>query len=183
MTRYAENAGLRTVSTRDAARGSTERSNQPRMHSWDGSHAPLGILAVEDHPADLYLLREALTASPVRYTLHAAADGQAALDFLRDESQPTPHLILLDLNLPGKSGHDVLAEIKQDAVLRRIPVVVLSSSAAAHDVGRAYDLHANCYIQKPTDLDAFFTVMRVIEDFWMRLVQLPIEPAAGPIRP
>ena len=100
-------------------------------------------------------------------------DGQEALDFLHDVSTPTPHLILLDLNLPRKNGHEVLEIIKQDALLRRIPVIMLSSSAAGSDVGRAYDLHANCFIQKPNDLDDFLNVMHLIEDFWMRLAKLP----------
>ena len=100
-------------------------------------------------------------------------DGQEALDFLHEGSKPTPHLILLDLNLPRMNGHEVLEIIKQDAILRRIPVIMLSSSAAASDVGHAYDLHANCFIQKPNDLDDFLNVMHLIEDFWMRLAKLP----------
>ena len=122
------------------------------------------ILCVEDNPGDIRLLQEALSESQLPYQLHVTMDGEKALDFLRADDQPTPHLILLNLNLPRKSGHEVLEEIKQDAILRRIPVIVLSSSAAAADVGRAYDLHANCFIQKPMDLDEFFTVLHVIED-------------------
>ena len=107
------------------------------------------ILVVEDNPADIRLLKEALNGSKLRHELHVTMDGQEALDFLHEGSKPTPHLILLDLNLPRKNGHEVLGIIKQDAILRRIPVIMLSTSAAASDVGHAYDLHANCFIQKP----------------------------------
>src|SRR5688572_21611126 len=101
------------------------------------------ILTVEDNPGDIRLLKEALNASKLRYELHVTMDGQEGLDFLRSDNKPKPHLIFLNLNLPRKSGHEVLEIIKQDAVLRRNPVIVLSSSASATDVGRAYDLHAN----------------------------------------
>ena len=140
-------------------------------------------LVVEDNPADIGLLREVLAESQLSYELHVTMDGQAALDFLDNQANPKPHLILLNLTLPRKSGHEVLNEWKQDAVLRRIPVIVLSSSASPADVGRAYDLHANCFIQKPLDLEDFFSVMHLMEDFWMRLAKLPPEQAAGTSSP
>jgi chemotaxis family two-component system response regulator Rcp1 len=136
------------------------------------------LLIVEDNPGDVRLLKEAFKESKLHHQIHVVMDGQAALDFLNQKDNPKPHLILLNLNLPRKTGHEVLEAVKQDAVLRRIPIIVLSSSAATTDIGRAYDLHANCFIQKPTDLDEFLNVMRVIEDFWMRLAKLPPEDAA-----
>lgn len=135
------------------------------------------ILLVEDNPGDLRLLREAFRDAKVPHQLHVATDGQEALDFLHKRDHhadaPQPHLILLDLNLPKMSGHEVLENLKRDAVLHNIPVIVLSSSADGRDIGRAYELHANCYIQKPSDLASFVQIMRLIEDFWMRIVQLP----------
>jgi two-component system, chemotaxis family, response regulator Rcp1 len=113
----------------------------------------------------------------VANTLHVVEDGVEALAFLRREGQhagvPRPDLILLDLNLPRKDGREVLAEIKQDADLKRLPVVILTSSAAEQDVLQAYNLHANCYITKPVDLDQFMKVVKSIEGFWLVVVKLP----------
>ena len=140
---------------------------------------PIEILLVEDSPADVRLTVEALRDAKVRNHLHVAADGVEALDFLRREgahvNAPRPDLILLDLNLPRKDGREVLEEVKADPTLRRIPVVVLTTSEAEQDILRSYDLHANCYIRKPVDLDQFITVVRSIEDFWLTIVKLPAE--------
>ncbi len=138
---------------------------------------PIDILLVEDSPADVRLTREALKEAKVLNTLHVVQDGIAAMDFLHKQGQyansPDPHLILLDLNLPKKDGREVLAEIKQDDKLRRIPVVVLTTSRAEEDVIRTYNLHANAYVAKPVDLKQFLEVIRTIEDFWLAVVTLP----------
>ena len=138
---------------------------------------PIDILLVEDNPGDVRLTREALREGKIRNNLHVARDGVEALAFLRREGghadAPRPDVILLDLNLPRKSGREVLSEVKQDPALRQIPVVVLTSSEAEEDIVRAYDLHANCYISKPVDLDQFITVVKSIEDFWFTVVKLP----------
>src|SRR5271165_3202936 len=139
--------------------------------------SPIDILLVEDSPSDVRLTREALKEAKVLNTLHVAQDGVAALDFLRREGQyagsPEPHLILLDLNLPKKDGREVLAEIKQDERLKRIPVVVLTTSRAEEDIVRSYNLHANAYVTKPVDLTQFLEVIRAIEAFWLAVVTLP----------
>lgn len=138
---------------------------------------PIELLLVEDNPGDVRLTQEALREGKVRNHLHVAADGVEALAFLRREAQyanaPQPDLILLDLNLPKKSGREVLAEIKADPALRRIPVVILTVSKAEEDVLKSYNLHANCYITKPVDLDQFIEVVKSIEDFWLTVVVLP----------
>ena len=136
------------------------------------------ILPVEDSPGDVRLTREALRDARVSNNLHIARDGVEAMTFLRREGPtfaecPRPDLVLLDLNLPRKGGHEVLEEIKADPVLRRIPVVILTTSRAEQDVLRTYDLHANCYITKPVDLDQFIRVVQSIEDFWLTIVRLP----------
>jgi len=140
---------------------------------------PAEILLVEDNPADVRLTREALLEGKVRNNLSVAADGVEALAFLRREGSyagaVVPDLILLDLNLPRKDGREVLEEIKADPSLRHIPVVVLTSSQAEQDILRAYDLHANCYVTKPVDLDQFIHVVQSIEDFWFTIVKLPPE--------
>jgi CheY-like chemotaxis protein len=140
---------------------------------------PVEVLLVEDNPGDVRLTREALREGKIRNNLHVARDGVEALAFLRRQGEhagaPRPDLILLDLNLPRKDGREVLTEIKDDASLRQIPVVVLTSSQAEEDIIRAYDLHANCYISKPVDLDQFISVVRSIEDFWFTVVKLPPE--------
>jgi two-component system, chemotaxis family, response regulator Rcp1 len=138
---------------------------------------PIEILLVEDNPGDVRLAVEALRDAKVANRLHIVEDGVEAMSFLRREGRyadvPQPNLILLDLNLPLKDGREVLAEIKQDADLKRIPVVILTSSAAEQDVVQAYNLYANCYITKPMDLDQFLKVVRSIEDFWLIVVTLP----------
>jgi chemotaxis family two-component system response regulator Rcp1 len=138
---------------------------------------PIEILLVEDNPGDVRLTIEALKEAKVRNNLHVAIDGVEALAFLKREGKyadmPHPDLILLDLNLPRKDGREVLHEIKDDTDLKRIPVVVLTTSKAEEDIVRTYDLHANCYITKPVDLDQFMTVVKSIEDFWLTIVKLP----------
>ena len=135
------------------------------------------ILLVEDNPGDIRLMQEAFKDHKVRNNLSVAEDGEQALAFLRREGQhanaPRPDVILLDLNLPKKDGREVLAEIKQDPDLLRIPVVVLTTSTAEQDILSTYDLHANCFINKPVNLEKFFTVVQTIEDFWLSIVKLP----------
>lgn len=142
---------------------------------------PIDILLVEDSPADVRLTREALAEGKVRNNLSVVADGMEAMDFLRRRNgftgAPRPDLILLDLNLPRKDGREVLEEVKADLDLRRIPVVVLSTSRAEEDILRSYNLHANCYIIKPLDLDQFFSMIKAIDDFWLTVVKLPAEVA------
>ena len=138
---------------------------------------PVEILLVEDNPGDVRLTREALKDAKVANTLYVVEDGVAAMDFLYRRGEygeaPRPALILLDLNLPRKNGREVLAEIKQDAQLKTIPVVILTTSQAEEDVLRAYRLHANCYITKPVDFTQFNKIIRTIEDFWLTVVTLP----------
>ena len=137
------------------------------------------ILLVEDNPGDVRLTREALKDGKIVNNLHVAEDGVEALAFLRREGKSRdavrPELILLDLNLPKKDGREVLAEIKADEDLRRIPVVILTSSAAEQDIVKSYNLHANCYVTKPVDLDQFINVVKSIEYFWLTVVRLPPE--------
>lgn len=136
---------------------------------------PIEILLVEDNPGDVRLTREALRDAKVRNNLHVVSDGEEAVAFLRRAAPhaAVPRLILLDLNLPRKDGREVLEEIKGDPDLRRIPVVIVTSSEAEADILRSYDLHANCYITKPVDLDGFMSVVRQIEEFWLAIVKLP----------
>jgi CheY-like chemotaxis protein len=146
------------------------------------SGRPIEILLVEDNPGDVRLTIEALKEGRVHNSLSVARDGVEALAFLRRQgphaNAARPDLILLDLNLPRKDGREVLAEIKEDPSLRRIPVVVLTTSKAEEDILRTYDLHANCYIAKPVDLDQFISVVRSIDDFWLSVVRLPPKPEA-----
>jgi CheY-like chemotaxis protein len=141
---------------------------------------PIDILLVEDNPGDADLAREALEHGKLYNTLHHVEDGVEAMAYLRREGKYkeaiVPDLILLDLNLPRKDGREVLAEIKNDQSLRRIPVVVLTTSGAEEDLLRSYDLHANCYICKPINFERFNEVVRAIEDFWMSIVMLPPKP-------
>ncbi|MBF0371928.1 MAG: response regulator [Alphaproteobacteria bacterium] len=141
------------------------------------SAEPIDILLVEDNPGDARLAVEALKEGRVETKLHVVPDGVEAMRFLRREDTyrdcPRPHVILLDLNLPRKDGRQVLAEVKSDADLKRIPVVVLTTSQAEQDILKSYELHANCYIAKPVDLDQFITVIKAIEDFWCTIVRLP----------
>jgi len=150
------------------------------MKNPEQSVRPIDILLVEDSPSDVRLTREALKEAKVLNTLHVVRDGMEALAFLHKHGQysscPRPDLILLDLNLPKKDGREVLAEIKQDDELKRIPVVVLTTSTAEEDIVRSYDLHANAYIAKPVDLKQFLEVVRVMEEFWLAVVLLPKKP-------
>jgi chemotaxis family two-component system response regulator Rcp1 len=140
---------------------------------------PIEILLVEDNPGDVRLTLEVLKDARVRNNIRMVSDGVAALAYLRHEGDyadaPRPDLILLDLNLPKKNGREVLAEIKTDPALRRIPVVVLTVSKDEEDILKAYDLYANCFITKPINLEQFITVVRSIEDFWLTIVKLPHE--------
>jgi len=139
--------------------------------------APIEILLVEDNPGDVRLAKEALKEGKVSNNVHVVEDGESAMEFLRKQNKyqnaPRPDLVLLDLNLPKKDGREVLAEIKADPDLKRIPVVMLTISKAEEDIVRAYDLHVNCYITKPIDLDQFIKVVRTVEDFWLTIVKLP----------
>jgi CheY-like chemotaxis protein len=137
------------------------------------------VLLVEDNPGDVRLTKEALKEGKLLNQVAVVGDGVEALSFLRREGKylkaPQPDLILLDLNLPKKDGREVLAEIKTDPTLRRIPVVVLTTSSAEEDILKTYDLHANCYITKPVDLEQFLRVVKSIEHFWVSVVRLPSE--------
>jgi chemotaxis family two-component system response regulator Rcp1 len=138
---------------------------------------PIEVLLVEDNPGDVRLTREAFNEAQVTNHLHVVMDGLEAMDFLqrrgRHAEAPRPDLILLDLNLPGKSGREVLEKIKSDPGLRRIPVMILTSSKADQDLQRAYELHANCYIAKPLDFYQFVDIVRSIKHFWLDIVTLP----------
>lgn len=138
---------------------------------------PIEILLVEDNPGDVRLTIEALKEGRFANLINVAVDGFEAMAFLHREGKyanaPKPDLILLDLNLPKKNGREVLAEIKMDSNLKRIPVVVLTSSQAEIDIVTTYNLHANCYITKPVDFEQFIRVVRSIEDFWFAVVKLP----------
>ncbi len=138
---------------------------------------PIEILLVEDNPGDVRLTIEALRDAKVNNRLSVARDGLEALAFLRHESgfadAARPDVILLDINLPKKNGHEVLAEIKADPNLKRIPVVVLTTSKSDEDIMRSYNLHANCYVNKPVDLEQFMNVVQAIDSFWLSVVRLP----------
>ena len=135
------------------------------------------ILLVEDNPGDIRLTQEVLKEGKIRNTLSVVMDGEEALFFLKKEGKfkevNTPDIILLDLNLPKKDGREVLAEIKSDANLMRIPVIVLTTSSAEQDIMNMYNHHANCYIMKPVDFNQFISVIKSIEDFWLTIVKLP----------
>ena len=143
----------------------------------DFSGKVIDILLVEDNPGDVVLAQEALKESKVRNKLFVVDDGVEAMAFLRRQGQyagaPRPDLILLDLNLPRKSGREVLAEVKGDEELKRIPVVVLTVSKAEEDIIKCYSHHANCYITKPLDFNQFMEVTKSIEEFWLTIVRLP----------
>lgn len=140
-------------------------------------HKMIEILLVEDNPGDVRLTQEALKETKILNNLSVAMDGEDAMAFLRREGEyadaERPDLILLDLNLPKKDGREVLAEIKEDAELKLIPVVVLTVSQAEQDILKTYELHANCYITKPIDLHQFVEVVKAIENFWLTIVKLP----------
>jgi len=137
----------------------------------------IDILLVEDNPGDVRLMLEALKESKIRNNIFVVEDGVEAMDFLLRKGKyvnsPRPDLVLLDLNLPRKSGREVLAEIKSDASLKRIPVVVVTVSRHEEDILKAYELHANCYITKPIDFSQFIKITKSIEEFWLEIVKLP----------
>jgi len=147
------------------------------MSSLTRTWRPVEILLVEDNPGDVRLTQEALKESKIINHLSVVTDGVEAVEYLRQEGRfaqaVRPDLILLDLNLPRKNGREVLAEIKEDQDLRRIPVVILTISQDEEDVFKAYNLHANCYVNKPLDLNRFLKVVQSIEDFWLTIVKLP----------
>jgi two-component system, chemotaxis family, response regulator Rcp1 len=138
---------------------------------------PVDILLVEDNAGDVRLTKEVLRDSKVRNNLIVANNGEEALACLRKQGKFSgtvrPDLILLDLNLPVKDGREVLAQIKDDPDLKRIPVVILTTSKAEEDILRTYNLHANCYVTKPVDLEQFIKVVKALEDFWLAIVKLP----------
>lgn len=135
------------------------------------------VLLVEDNPGDVRLTEEALKEGKLKVNLNVVMNGEDAIMFLRKQGRyadvPQPDIILLDLNIPRKSGIEVLEDIKQDARLRYIPVVVLTTSSAEEDILKTYNLHANCYITKPVDFEQFINVIRKVEDFWLTIVKLP----------
>ncbi len=132
------------------------------------------ILVVEDNPGDVRLIKEALNTSSIKPILYFARDGLEAMRFLETRMQDgLPHLMILDLNLPKKSGFQVLQFVKCHEMLKRIPVIVLSSSQSPEDVAKAYDLHANCYLTKPANLEAYIAVVQALEFFWVRIASLP----------
>jgi chemotaxis family two-component system response regulator Rcp1 len=147
------------------------------METYHSSIHPIEILLVEDNPGDSRLAKEALKDSKLKNNLYVAEDGIEAMNFLRQigkySNMPRPDLIILDLNLPKKDGREVLAEVKNDDNLKRIPVVILTISKAEEDIIKTYNLHANCYVTKPLDLDQFIKVVKSIEDFWLTIVKLP----------
>jgi two-component system response regulator len=147
------------------------------METNESSLHPIEILLVEDNPGDSRLAKEALKESKLKNNLYIAEDGVEAMNFLyktgKYSKMPRPDLVILDLNLPKKDCREVLAEIKNDDNLKRIPVVILTISKAEEDILKTYNLHANCYVTKPLDLDQFMKVVRSIEDFWLTIVKLP----------
>jgi chemotaxis family two-component system response regulator Rcp1 len=142
-------------------------------------HRPIEILLAEDNAGDVRLTQEAFKEGKILNQLHVVGDGVEALAFLRQEGEykdsPRPDLILLDLNMPRMNGRELLAVIKQDEQLRRIPVVILTTSDAEEDIVRSYNMHANCYVSKPVDFDQFMRVVRSIQAFWLTVVMLPME--------
>lgn len=140
---------------------------------------PVEILLAEDNPGDVKLTEKALEQGKLVNNLHVVTDGVETMAFLRNEGEyadtPRPDLVLLDLNMPRKDGRDVLEELKADDDLKRIPVVVLTSSGAEEDVVKSYDLHANAYLTKPVDFDGFLEVINTLEEFWLEVVKLPPE--------
>jgi len=139
---------------------------------------PIEILLVEDSPGDVRLIQEAMKDARVRNIMAVAGDGVEAMDYLRRRGAfvrvSRPDLILLDLNLPRKNGFEVLKEIKNDPLLKSVPVIVLTTSQSEQDIVKSYELYANAYISKPVDLDQFLAAVKVIEDFWLEIVRLPV---------
>jgi CheY-like chemotaxis protein len=134
---------------------------------------PIVVLLVEDDPGDVVLVQEAMSQGKLQNQLSVVSDGVLALEHLRDPANPTPDLILLDLNLPRKDGREVLAEVRADPALSKIPVVILTTSEAETDILRSYELHANAYVTKPVDLTRFLEVVQAIDNFFVSIVKLP----------
>ena len=138
---------------------------------------PVNILLIEDNPGDVRLAQEAFKEGHINVTLDVVMDGMEAINYLRKvgkyENVTTPDLVLLDLNLPKKDGREVLSDIKADPKLRSIPIVILTTSNAEQDILNSYNLHVNCYINKPVDFDRFFDIIQKIEDFWLQTAILP----------
>ncbi len=147
------------------------------MKQFGTSNSAAQILLVEDNPGDVLLLREFLKGSKMSYNLNVAEDGEEALLFLNQREKfhdsPRPDLIILDLNLPKVDGFEVLSFVKQHPKLKRIPIIILTSSHAEMDIARSYDLHANCYITKPSELSEFSEMVKTIEHFWLEIARLP----------
>lgn len=147
------------------------------MSTADNESRQIEILLVEDNPGDVRLTQEAMRAAKMTNVLHVVEDGEQAMEFLRRRSRfknaPRPDLILLDLNLPKKDGRSVLAECKGDPDLKRIPVVVLTTSRSEEDVLQAYDMHANAFVTKPVNLEQFMRIVALIDEFWLKVVTLP----------
>ncbi|MGA2409300.1 MAG: response regulator [Candidatus Binataceae bacterium] len=143
----------------------------------------IDILLVEDNPGDVRLTQEVFKECKIRNELHVCYDGEEAMDYLLARGKHVhavrPDLILLDLNLPRKDGRQVLTEVKQHPVLKTIPIVVLTTSAAEQDILRSYNLHANCYITKPIDLSQFINVVKYIQDYWLVIAKLPSHHSNG----
>lgn len=141
------------------------------------NHQPINILLVEDNEGDILLIEEALIEAKILNTMEIARDGAAAIKMLEELAQlnpcSLPDIILLDINLPKKNGHEVLASIKENPDLKKIPVIVLTTSSSESDIFKAYDLHANCYIVKPLEVNKFLQVISKIENFWLSVVKLP----------
>jgi chemotaxis family two-component system response regulator Rcp1 len=183
QNRKADALGFRVL--RDSGMGMTATEEFPAQQprpveipmTANGMDGAVEILLVEDNPADARLTREVFEGGRLTTHLNIVSDGEEALAFLRREGpyaeSPRPKLVLLDLNLPRKDGREVLQELKSDPALSRIPVIVLTTSAAEADILHSYDLQANCFITKPLDLDEFFDVVRAIEDFWLTTARLP----------
>jgi len=149
----------------------------------EGKYSPLEVLLVEDSPGDVRLTQEAFRDANMNIHLHVACDGVEAMAFLRRQgvhvNAPRPDLILLDLNLPKMDGREVLAHIKADASLKTIPTVILTTSEAEADIVKSYQLQANCYLSKPVQLEAFESLVKSINDFWLTRVKLPQQRRAG----
>ena len=146
-------------------------------HHFGVNFKPINILLVEDNPADVRLTVEAFKEGKVTNKLHVVGNGEDAIAFLKQDGKysnaPCPDLILLDLNLPKKDGREVLEEIKKEPVLKRIPVIILTTSKAEEDILKTYNLHANCYINKPVDVNEFISIAKSIENYWLTIVKLP----------
>ncbi len=143
------------------------------INKLEKSTRPIEILLAEDNQGDIQLTKMALKEAKVLNRLNVVHNGKEALDYIFDPNNPKPDIVLLDLNLPLIDGREVLKKVKEDENLKRIPIVILTSSKAEEDIIKSYDLHANCYITKPIDLEQFLNVIKSIEEFWLTIVKLP----------